>query len=528
MVEVLAQISTKRAQDISKKGFGFGYEIPQERIHPLVQPRFEPMLFIAEIKRASPSAGEIGAIPSPTKLAGDYLNGGAGAISVLCEEQHFNGSLLDLMAVKNAFPNACVLRKDFIQYPQEIAISYRAGADMILLISAMFIDEKEGFARFQAIYEECLQYGITPLIEVHTQREIDFIAPLAPKLVGINARNLHTFEIDIPTACVLKDALPDSEVIFESAINSPSSAFMVGSFGFSGLLCGSYLVSHHNPTHALQSLKSAFMLGKTEQPRFYRHIFPTLNAQNSTDSKPLLKICGITNLDDALTLAQEGAKEKTTNNQNPQDSIKYNAIDMFGFILVPHSPRYIESKRIKEIAKALQKLYPHILRIAVVNDDKNALNEAKTLYQQGYIDAIQLHGLNPSAPHTFANTSLKEALFCFYGVQNIARTDDFNPSYEGAFCLVDSKSAQGGGSGKHINLEVLRSLKEQYLCVAGGINPHNIVDFLQLRPAMLDVNSGIESAAGKKDRDKFRLLLSHLNASISSQNKIKPQKSTQL
>ena len=498
MVEVLAQITTQRSQDITQKGFDFGYKIPQKRIHPLIKPCFEPMLFIAEIKRASPSAGQIGAINSPTKLASDYLNGGAGAISVLCEERYFGGSLSDLMAVKNAYPRACILRKDFIQYPQEIEISYRAGADMVLLIAAMFIDEDDGFTRFKSIYDECLKYDITPLIEVHNHNEIDFIAPLNPALVGINARNLHTFNIDIPTACTLKNALPHSKVIFESAINSPHSAFIVGSFGFDGLLCGSYLVSHKNPTHALQKLKNAFIHAKKTQPRFYQQIFSHLSTHTQdVDSQPLLKICGITNLDDALALAQE-------------------EIQLLGFILVENSPRYIESKQIKEIAKALQTLYPHILRVAVVNDDKVALSIAKSLYEQGYIDAIQLHGLNPLTPDTFANISLKESLFCFYPVQNVAHIDDFNPKYEGAFCLVDSKSTQGGGSGKSINIDVLHSLQEQYLCIAGGINPHNIKDFLALKPALHDINSGIESQVGKKDICKFHTLLENLKQTLKS------------
>ncbi len=496
MVEVLAKITTQRSQDITLKGFDFGYEIPKQRIHPLIKPHLDSVFFIAEIKRSSPSAGTIKEIPSVTKLAGDYLNGGAGAISVLCEEHYFGGSLLDLMSVKSAYPNACILRKDFIQYPQEVDVSYRAGADMVLLIVAMFINEDGGFSHFKMIYEECLKVGITPLIEVHTQAEIDFIAPLQAPLIGINSRSLHTFEINIPAACALKNALSHSKIIFESGIDSPYSAFIIGSLDFDGLLCGSYLVSHKNPTTALQSLKHAFTLGKTQKPRFYRQIFESLSA-HSPQSKPLLKICGITNLDDALMVGQE-------------------KIDMLGFILVKHSPRYIESKQIKDIAKALQKLYPHILRIAVINDDKQALNEAKSLYQQGYIDAIQLHALNPLTPDIFAKSDLKEALFCFYPVQNIAHIEDFTPYYEGIFCLVDSKSAQGGGSGQSINKDVLRSLQERYLCIAGGINPHNIGDFLALKPTLLDINSGIEKEVGKKDIHKLRALLDNLKNAIKS------------
>lgn len=97
MVEVLAKIIAKRSQDIATKGLDFGHTIPQNRIHPLIPPKLDKPLIITEIKRASPSAGHIGDIHSVTHLAQSYLNGGASAISVLCEERHFNGSLRDLM-----------------------------------------------------------------------------------------------------------------------------------------------------------------------------------------------------------------------------------------------------------------------------------------------------------------------------------------------------------------------------------------------------------------------------------------------
>ena len=141
MVEILSQITAKKAQAIGDKGFALGYTLPKNRIHPLIKPKLDDVFFIAEIKRASPSNAHIGDIPSTIALARDYLNGGAGAISVLCEEAYFKGSLQDLIDVKGAFPNACILRKDFIQSPEEIAVSFLAGADMVLLIVAMFIDD---------------------------------------------------------------------------------------------------------------------------------------------------------------------------------------------------------------------------------------------------------------------------------------------------------------------------------------------------------------------------------------------------
>lgn len=495
MTEILSQITSKRAQDIATQGFDFGYKIPKQRQHPLSKPKLDSVLFIAEIKRASPSAGNIGQIPSPTALASEYLNGGAGAISVLCEERYFKGSLQDLMDIKSAYPNACILRKDFIQHVEEIEVSYRAGADMVLLIAAMFIEQNNGFAQLQNLYNECLRFGLTPLLEIHNEKELNFIAPLKATLLGINSRNLHTFKIDIPAACKLKNLIPQhTKVIFESGLSSDSQGFMIGSLGFDGVLCGSYLIQHTHPVQAIQTLKNAIKQGQSKKPRFYKNLFSAFSDSQLNHLRPktpLLKVCGITNLDDALALAQY-------------------PIQMLGFIMVKQSPRFIESKYIQEIAKALQTLYPHILRIAIVDDNKQSLQDAKQLFDQGFIDALQLHSVKSESPHTFAQTNLKNALFCFYPVQNIQSTQDFNPAYEGAFCLVDSHSAQGGGSGQSIDFSTLQNLNESYLCIAGGINPENIHQFAKLNPTLLDINSGIENSVGKKDSQKLQQLLQNL------------------
>lgn len=498
MVAILRQITTQRTQDIEQKGFSFGHHIPPQRLYPLVKPRLDLPLLIAEVKRSSPSSGELSSIQDPILLAGKYLNGGAGAISVLCEEKHFQGTLQDLMAIKAAYPNACILRKDFIQYVQEIEISYRAGADMVLLIAAMFQDVDGGFEKLQALYNECLTFGITPLVEVHNQQEIEFISPLHTALVGINARNLHTFEIDIAAACALRKFLGNQKVIFESGIHSPHLAFMVGSAGFDGILCGSYLVAHTNPTRALEEIKSALYNAKKRPLRFYTHIF-----QKFAEKQLMLKICGITNLDDALMVLETDSEVAMQYGQEQY-------IAMLGFIFVQHSTRFIETKQAKNIIKALKVLYPHILYVGIVNDDKKAFNRAKILYDEGFLDALQLHGLHKHNPRIFATRSLDHAQFCHYVAQNIATQEDFCTQYDG-FCLLDSQSTQGGGSGKSIDMEVLQTLKIPYLCLAGGVQAQNISNFLSLQPSLLDINSGIESKIGKKDKLKLKELLEILH-----------------
>lgn len=503
---ILATITKQRAMDIKAKGHSLGFSVPDSRIYPLIPPHITNNFTIAEIKRASPSAGDISAVNDIESTARAYLNGGANAISVLCEEHYFKGSLNDLMQVKSKFPNACILRKDFILEVKDIEISYLVGADMVLLITAVFMAQESGFETLSAIYSACEKYGITPLLEVHNSAELEFIAPLKPKLLGINARNLSDFSIDIIRACSLKrhierdfnGAFSDSHIIFESGIDSSHSAFIIGANGFNGLLCGSYLVAHNNPSKAITALKNAMQKGMVCENAFYPKVFDRLVASQMLESKgakPLLKVCGITNIDNALEIAalQSGG-----------------GVDMLGFIMVENSKRFIHTKQIKNISKALERLYPHILRVAVVND-KASLESAKALLNENIIHAIQLHSLDSSAK-SFANIALESATFCYYGVQNIANSSDFRADFVGAFCLLDSKL--GGGSGKSIDFNVLKTIKAQtpYLCVAGGINVENISEFLSLKPAMLDINSGVESSPGIKDIAKLEALLKDIES----------------
>ena len=236
------------------------------RTTPLNPPNLNDKLIIAEIKRASPSAGQISTINNPSALAESYLQGGASAISVLCEESYFKGSLEDLQNVKHAHPHACLLRKDFITEIAQIKESYDFGADMVLLIAACFMGEENGgFAQLKSLYEECLRLGITPLVEVHNACEADFIAPLNARLIGINARNLRTFKIDKILAYNLLPKIraqnPQARVIFESSLHCSFDGFVVGNLGFDGILCGSYLVRTPNPKQALQGLKNALKVG---------------------------------------------------------------------------------------------------------------------------------------------------------------------------------------------------------------------------------------------------------------------------
>ncbi|PAF45034.1 bifunctional indole-3-glycerol phosphate synthase/phosphoribosylanthranilate isomerase [Helicobacter sp. 11S02596-1] len=502
MAEVLEKIAQNREEKIQKLGFHFGFSIPKERKAPLCPPRFDPNapLMIAEIKRSSPSAGHIGEIKDPIALARNYLNNGANVISVLTEQDYFGGSLADLMAVKNAFKNASVLRKDFIQSPEEIAISYLAGADLVLLIVAMFIGDSKKEAIFQNILLECQKYALTPLLEIHNEEECQFALrfvnpanPSASPILGINSRNLRTFVIDKPKALHLRTKIPAPiKTIFESGIQSSFDGYLAGSFGFDGMLCGSYLVASKETGKNLQHLIKSFTLGKKHQNPFYPSVFASIYS-NPT---PLVKICGITDIDDAYTASEAGA-------------------DMIGFILTPKSPRYISAKDVKLMSKAMNKLYPNVLKIGVITENKEELIIAKELFKEGFLDAIQLHAINPDTPDIYAGFDLKEADFNFYACSNFENLCDYPKEGVSPFVLLDSKSPQTGGSGKSIATSELKKLKNlgKKLFIAGGIGLDNIDEILCLQPKMLDINSKIEQTPGKKDKIKLKEIIHKIKTS---------------
>lgn len=464
------------------------------RAAKLTPPKFSFPFLIAEIKRASPSAGDIGAINSPKDLAQSYLDGGAGAISVLCEKDFFKGDLEDLKETKLSHENATILRKDFITKLEQIQESYDFGADMVLLIAAIFIgnnNENWGFARLKQLYEESLRLGLTPLIEVHNAKEVDFITPLQATLIGINSRDLHTFTINKIQAYNLLNYIqktnPQSKIIFESSIECSFDGFVVGNIGFDGILCGSYLVRDSTPAQTLKHLKSAIISGKQSPNGFYRNVFKLLDSKQG-----FLKICGITSSKDALMCA----KALESNLNSPLEKIA-----ALGFILVKDSPRFTNPETIKEIAKSLQ-AHPKILKIAVVKDDQEMMQIAINLYKEGIIDALQLHGVSQKS---FGSINLKEANFAFYEAWNVEKAEDLG-DFISPFVLLDSKSTLGGGSGKNIALNTLKSLQEKtscYLCVAGGVGISNIQDLRKIGVKMFDVNSSLESTTGKKDQQKI-------------------------
>ena len=213
---------------------------------------FQPgiVTVIAECKAASPTAGTIAAKYDPVAQAKLYEQGGAGAISVLTDREYFRGSLDDMKKVREAV-RVPVLRKDFILTEAQVYESIAAGADAFLLIVAALSDPE-----LKGLYELGRGLGADVLVEVHDMKEMDRALEIDADMIGINNRNLHTFEVDLKTTEELAPEIPaDCLGISESGIRTREDARFVTEQGIFCLLVGESLMKHEDPVKALQSLR---------------------------------------------------------------------------------------------------------------------------------------------------------------------------------------------------------------------------------------------------------------------------------
>jgi len=206
---------------------------------------------IAEVKRASPSRGDLAAIPDPALQATLYEQGGASAISVLTEGRRFKGSLADLEAVKSAV-SLPVLRKDFIATEYQVLEARAAGADLVLLIVAAL--DQSVLARLHSLI---LDLGMTPLVETHSAEEVDRANELGARVIGVNARDLTTFQLDRDLFGRLADRIsPDAVKIAESAVLGPADVAHYRAAGADVVLIGEALVTG-DPVATLRSFLEA-------------------------------------------------------------------------------------------------------------------------------------------------------------------------------------------------------------------------------------------------------------------------------
>ncbi|MEJ3404972.1 indole-3-glycerol phosphate synthase TrpC [Rathayibacter sp. YIM 133350] len=214
---------------------------PRERVH-----------IIAEVKRSSPSRGAIAEIADPAALAGAYERGGASAISVLTEQRRFGGSLADLAAVRAAV-RVPVLRKDFIATPYQVFEARAAGADIVLLIVAAL--EQPLLAELHGLVGEL---GMTALVETHSAEELARAGDIGARLIGVNARDLSTFELDRTLFGRLAAEFPSGAIrVAESAVTAADDVTAYRADGADVVLVGEALVRGQDPEATLREFLEA-------------------------------------------------------------------------------------------------------------------------------------------------------------------------------------------------------------------------------------------------------------------------------
>ena len=532
MSDILQTIVEKRRADIERLGLNFGIEIPEKR-------RVGHTEFlgnagaILEVKRASPSKGDIAPDLDPVGLATIYAEAHAQAVSVLTEGNFFKGSLRDLIAVTDLMEkrrqqglHACaVLRKDFLLYEDEIDVAFRCGADAVLLIARILDDEQ-----LVRMAKRAQSFDIQAFVEVREKDDFRKLSVVTSALgadaaktivAGVNSRDLATFRTDPLIPASVRSKLP-AKAVFESGVHTPADADYARSLGFTGILVGEAVAK--NPALA-KDVVSAFESGRENARGYFWKKFAALwQAQRTNQgpfkvggvrqahqpfaeplhrNRPLVKICGITRVEDGMLAAELGA-------------------DMLGFVFST-TKRLTTEEFVKSFSTKLRAGgNPVPLLVGVITDPESP--EGKTaikLVREGVLDAVQLHGIEPTKSLELADDKVPELVegtnkigIPYYCAARIGEESDFDKvaalrAKGEPRILLDAK-VEGipGGTGKTIPENLLREKAGDIpLWLAGGITPTNVAELVgKFSPELIDVSSGVEDAPGIKNSEKLKAL----------------------
>jgi anthranilate synthase/indole-3-glycerol phosphate synthase/phosphoribosylanthranilate isomerase len=455
---------------------------------------------MAEIKRASPSKGSIAPNVNAAQQAVTYALAGASVVSVLTEPTWFKGSLLDMRLAREAIgslPNRpAILRKDFILDEYQIVEARLHGADTVLLIVAML-----PLARLKDLYDYSVSLGMEPLVEVNSAREMEAALVLGAKVIGVNNRNLHDFEVDMDTTSRLAEIVKGRDVILcaLSGIQGRDDIVKYVEQGVGAVLVGEALMRASDPRAFVAELFGQLALPATEP----------LHA-------PLVKICGIRSEDEAIAVAAAGA-------------------DMIGLMFVPKSKRYVSLETAQRISAVLryrrssQAFDPEPTYDATTNTPWFTMHAQRLSHSPArplvvgvfqdqtlsfvlhavavaQLDIVQLHG---SEPLEWSKQIPVPVVRVFHvdsaggGLDGIARPDLHE------YILLDAAATAGGlsgGTGTKIDWELVRAVVEGGqtaagaapmplpIILAGGLTPDNVTEAIRtVGPWAVDVSGGVEN-----------------------------------
>ena len=525
---------------------------------------------MAEIKRASPSKGPISMSANAAQQALNYALSGASVISVLTEPAWFKGSLLDMRLARQAVDSLtnrpAILRKDFILDEYQISEARLHGADTVLLIVAML-----PLSRLQALYAFSLSLGMEPLVEVNNAKEMEIALSIGAKVIGVNNRNLHSFDVDMCTTTRLVDMVQERDVILcaLSGITGPEDVRTYTAQGVRGVLVGEALMRAGNTGKLIREL-----LDIPEAPS-------STSVPADHQPNPLVKVCGIRTEQEAVDARDVG-------------------VDLLGLMFVPKSRRrvaYEEAKRISSRIRLERSTTPSLTRSgshpeqssATVDAADPATNDepwftaqsrrlSKAISASGggpllvgvfqdqplefvlqvvaevQLDVVQLHGNEPGewSKHipvpvikvfhvkaASSSTSLAGA-----GVDPGLLRELRQPGLNG-FVLLDSvrdepgSDGLSGGSGKIVDWDLAKAVVESGeidpgidgdgssttssgtvgwrmpVILAGGLTPGNVAEAVaRVRPWAVDVSGGVENGDGSgKDLEKVRAFVQAVRCS---------------
>ena len=255
---ILARIVAKKREELAAAGFVRSHWERQAEAHVAARRDFRAALsartpaIIAEAKKASPSRGVLAPDFDAARIASAYQRGGASAISVLTDQSFFQGSLADLEAARAAV-SLPVLRKDFTIAAEHILQAAAHGADAILLIAAI-LSERE----MRDFREAAARFGMAALVEVHNRPELDAAAASGAQIIGVNNRDLTTFEVALDTSLRLAGHMPPGALLVsESGIHNAADISRLRAAGYHAFLVGEHLMKSGDPAAALSKLVAA-------------------------------------------------------------------------------------------------------------------------------------------------------------------------------------------------------------------------------------------------------------------------------
>jgi tryptophan synthase beta subunit len=470
---VVAEIAERRRADIRDEMASLSVEdhlaiaaatpAPRSILDQLAAPGLH---VIAEIKRSSPSAGEIATADEDiVARARAYEAGGAVAISVLCEPHWFGGSVDDLRAVRAAV-SVPVLAKDFVVESIQLPHLRAAGADLVLLLAVLH--QKRQLA---ALVDRALEIGLEPLVEAHDERELERALATNARLIGLNNRDLKTLDVDTERAVRLRELVPDDRlVVAESGVREAATVAGWRAVGFDAALVGEALVRSPDPRAAVASFVNA---GRE----------PSDPANEA--ARPFVKICGITDPDGVLAAIRAGA-------------------DAIGLNLVPGTPRELSLEEAVELRRVARGLAPadRAPQVVAITADAGGERIAEIVAALDP-DAVQLSGdESPDVVASVGRPAWKTLHLpaeqpddaAAAAAQIVALGRDHLAAGAARLLLDTAGGPHPGGTGTRAAPSLVAAVaREIPVVLAGGLTPVSVATAVREAPVVgADVASGVE------------------------------------